>query len=180
MDRNNQEFMKASIAVIPKGMTITGNVDSQDDLTIYGEVNGNVNAREHLHVGGDIFGDVKAGELQVKDAYVEGNIAVEGKADIQQNTVVLGDLSADSVEVYGALQGNIDVKNEALIGETAIVDGDVKSKSVQINTGAVISGHYDQVYASVNAQEFFKDKVPAEAPKETAATKKEGTTKKKK
>ena len=182
MDRNDNESMKASVAVIPKGMTITGNIETQDDLTIYGEIKGDIKADAHLHIGGDIFGDVQAGELHVKDAYMEGNIAVQGQADIQQNTVVMGDVAADNIAIYGAVQGTIDVKNNALIGETAIVDGDVKSKSVQIDSGAVISGHYDQIYASVSAVEFFKEKAPAqitEAEKE-ASTKKEGTTKKRK
>lgn len=177
MDRNDMEQMKESVAVIPKGMTITGNIETQDDLTIYGEVNGNVTSNAQLHIGGDVFGDVKAETLQAKDAYLEGNVSVQGVVSIHQNAVILGDVSADSAEVYGALQGTIDVKNNALIGETAIVDGDVKSKSIQINTGAVISGHYDQVYASVNAQEFFKEKAPDIVP---SVSKKEGTTKKKK
>lgn len=154
MDNN----YSGAIAVIPKGTVITGNIETKGRLEMYGEIRGNIISTDALNIEGDIFGDIHASEICMKEGFVKGKIEADNGVTIQQNTVVLGDVSAETLQIDGAVQGNLDIKGCVTIGETAIVDGDVSSKSIQIQNGAVISGRYSQVYAEVRPTEYFEEK----------------------
>ncbi len=99
-----------------------------------------------------------------------------GSAKIGQGTVVVGDITATSAVIAGAIKGDVDVNGPVIIDSSAIIVGDIKSKSVQINNGATINGRCLQVYADVDVESIFNigsDKKDAkkkeEAPKKPAA-----------
>jgi len=71
--------------------------------------------------------------------------------------VVVGNISATSAVIAGAVKGDIDVCGPVILDTTAIVMGNIKSKSVQINNGAVIEGMCSQCYADVSPTSFFED-----------------------
>lgn len=148
----------ATVAVIPKGTVITGNIETNGKLEMYGEIRGNIVSSEALNLEGDVYGDIHASDISMKEGFVKGKVEAENNISIQQNTVVLGDVAAQTLQVDGAVQGNLDVKGCVTIGETAIVDGDVTSKSIQIKNGAIISGRYSQEYAEVNPSDYFQEK----------------------
>ena len=76
---------------------------------------------------------------------------------IGQSSVIIGNISATSAVIAGAVKGDIDVKGPVILDTSAIVMGNIKSKSVQINNGAVIEGLCSQCYAEVNPSSFFED-----------------------
>lgn len=154
MDNNYSE----AVAIIPKGTVITGNIETKGKLEMHGEIRGNIISADILNIEGDIVGDIHASEICMKEGFVKGKIEAEKKITIQQNTVVLGDVAADTLQLDGAVQGNIDIKGSVTIGKTAIVDGDVLSKTIQIENGAIISGCYSQVYAAVSPSSYFEEK----------------------
>lgn len=154
MDNN---FNK-TVAVIPEGTVITGNIVTEGRLEMYGEIHGNITSSDAVNIEGDIYGDIMANDICMKEGYVKGSIEAGNKVIIKQNTVVIGNIASESLEVEGAVQGNLDVKGHVTIGETAIVDGDVTSKTIQIKNGAIISGRYTQTYAEVSPSEYFEEK----------------------
>ncbi len=79
---------------------------------------------------------------------------------IGASTVVIGNISATSAAIAGAVKGDIDVKGPVILDSSAIVMGNIKSKSVQINNGAVIEGMCSQCYADVSPTSFFDDYKP--------------------
>lgn len=80
-----------------------------------------------------------------------------GSVKIGQSSVVIGNITATSAVVAGAVKGDIDVQGPVILDTTAIVMGNIKSKSVQINNGAVIEGMCSQCYADVNPTSFFEE-----------------------
>ena len=68
----------------------------------------------------------------------------EGSVKIGASTVVIGNITATSAAIAGAVKGDINIK----------------SKSVQINNGAVIEGMCSQCYAEVSPTSFFDDYKP--------------------
>lgn len=154
MDNNLNEI----VAVIPKGTVITGNIETKGKIEMYGEIRGNITSSDSLNIEGDVFGDIHASEICMKEGFVKGKIEAENGVTIYQNTVVLGDVAAETLQIDGAVQGNLDIKGCVTIGETAIVDGDVSSKTIQIKNGAIISGRYAQVYAEVSPTDYFQEK----------------------
>ena len=147
-------------AVITAGMVITGDVSSEGSMDLVGTINGNIDILGKLNITGYINGNSKAAEIFAEGAKINGEILSEGSVKIGASTVVIGNISATSAAIAGAVKGDIDVKGSVILDSSAIVMGNIKSKSVQINNGAVIEGMCSQCYADVSPTSFFDDYKP--------------------
>lgn len=147
-------------AVITAGMVITGDVSSEGSMDLVGTINGNIDILGKLNITGYINGNSKAAEIFAEGAKINGEIVSEGSVKIGASTVVIGNITATSAAVAGAVKGDIDVKGPVILDSSAIVMGNIKSKSVQINNGAVIEGMCSQCYADVSPTSFFDDYKP--------------------
>ena len=144
-------------AVVTEGMTITGDIVSEGSMELIGTVNGNLDILGKLNITGTIQGNSKAAEIYAEGAKITGEVNSLGSVKIGQSSVVIGNLTATSAVVAGAVKGDIDVQGPVILDTTAIVMGNIKSKSVQINNGAVIEGMCSQCYADVNPTSFFEE-----------------------
>lgn len=144
-------------AVITAGMTINGDIISEGSMEVIGTIVGNIDILGKLNITGAVQGNSKAAEIYCESAKITGEIASEGSVKIGQSTVIIGNISANSAVIAGAVKGDIDVHGPVVLDTSAIVMGNIKSKSVQINNGAVIEGMCSQCYADVNPSSFFED-----------------------
>jgi cytoskeletal protein CcmA (bactofilin family) len=69
---------------------------------------------------------------------------------------VIGDITATSGVIAGAVKGEIDITGPIVIDSTAIIKGNIKAKSVQMNNGAVLEGFCSLSYASVDINNIFE------------------------
>ncbi len=145
-------------AVITQGMEINGDVSTQGSLDLVGSIVGNVSALGKLSITGMIRGNAQAAEVYAEGAQMNGDITSDGAVKIGQSTVIIGNITATSAVIAGAVKGDIDVRGPVILDGTAIVMGDIKSKYVQINNGAVIEGMCSQCYADVNPTSFFEER----------------------
>ena len=147
-------------AIITAGMVITGDVSSEGSMDLVGTINGNIDILGKLNITGYINGNSKAAEIFAEGAKINGEIVSEGSVKIGASTVVIGNITATSAAIAGAVKGDIDVQGPVILDSSAIVMGNIKSKSVQINNGAVIEGMCSQCYADVSPTSFFDDYKP--------------------
>ena len=103
-----------------------------------------------------INGNSKAAEVFADNAKIVGEVISDGSVKIGQSSVIIGNITATSAVVAGAVKGDIDVQGPVILDASAIVMGNIKSKSVQINNGAVIEGMCSQCYADVSPTSFFE------------------------
>ena len=143
-------------SVITKGMTITGDIVSKGSVDVLGQINGNIDILGKLNVTGAINGNSKASEVFADNAKIVGEVISDGSVKIGQSSVIIGNITATSAVVAGAVKGDIDVQGPVILDASAIVMGNIKSKSVQINNGAVIEGMCSQCYADVSPTSFFE------------------------
>lgn len=144
-------------AVVTEGMTITGDIKSEGSMELIGTVNGNLDIFGKLNITGTIQGNSKAAEIYAEGAHIVGEVNSDGSVKIGQSSVIIGNISATSAVIAGAVKGDIDVHGPVILDTTAIVMGNIKSKSVQINNGAVIEGLCSQCYADINPSTFFEE-----------------------
>ena len=143
-------------SVITKGMVITGDIISKGSVDVLGQINGNIDILGKLNVTGSINGNSKAAEVFADNAKIVGEVVSDGSVKIGQSSVIIGNITATSAVVAGAVKGDIDVQGPVILDASAIVMGNIKSKSVQINNGAVIEGMCSQCYADVSPTSFFE------------------------
>lgn len=144
-------------AVITKGTSIRGDIESEGSLEIIGCVTGNVSCTGKLTITGKVKGNSKANEVFADAARVEGEVDSEGTVKIGAGSVIIGNVTATSAVIAGAINGNIDVKGPVIVDSSAVIMGDIKSRSVQINNGAVIEGFVSQCYSDIDVKSFFEE-----------------------
>lgn len=144
-------------ALITAGMVVTGDIASEGSMELVGTVNGNISILGKLNITGTVNGNSKAAEIFADNAKITGEIVSEGAVKIGQSSVIIGNITAKSAVIAGAVKGDIDVHGPVVLDTSAIVMGNIKSKAVQINNGAVIEGMCSQCYAEVNPTSFFDD-----------------------
>ncbi len=145
----------AEVGIIPAGMMITGDIATAGALDLRGTVLGNIEIGGKLNVSGSIQGNSKAVEIFAQAAKITGDIECDNSVKIGPNSVVIGNISARSAVIAGAVKGDIDVRGPVILDSSAIIKGNIKSKSVQINNGAAVEGMCSQCYADVNPTSFF-------------------------
>ena len=143
--------------VITDGMVVRGDIQTIGSLDVLGEVNGNLIVKGKLNISGAVNGNSKASEIFADSARIQGEVISTGAVKVGQESVIIGNISATSAVIAGAVKGDIDVHGPVILDTSAIVMGDIKSKSVQINNGAVIEGHCSQCYADISPTTFFDD-----------------------
>ncbi|SFG47607.1 Polymer-forming protein [Lachnospiraceae bacterium C7] len=144
-------------SVITVGTTLTGDIQTTGSLDIQGAINGNVACNGKLNVTGMITGNSNSAEFFSDAAKIEGEIVSTGTVKIGAGSVIIGNISATSAVIAGAVKGDIDVKGPVVVDTSAVVMGNIKSRSVQINNGAVIEGFCSQAYAEIDVQGLFTE-----------------------
>ena len=143
------------VSVITASTTLTGNLATAGSFDIQGTVNGNVSCNGKLVVTGVINGNSTSSEFFADVAKVEGEVVSSGTVKIGAGSVIIGNITAASAVIAGAVKGDIDVQGPVVVDTSAVIMGNIKSRSVQINNGAIIEGFCSQCYADVDIQGIF-------------------------
>lgn len=146
------------VSVITEGTNITGNMSSNGSLDIRGSIKGDVQCNGKLVVTGTINGNSNSAEFFADAAKVEGEVVSTGTVKIGLGSIIIGNITASSAVIAGAIKGDIDVQGPVVVDTSAVVMGNIKSRSVQINNGAVIEGFCSQCYADIDVDSLFGDK----------------------
>ena len=162
MDSSNEKNYSEETSVITGGVVLDGNLTTEGSLDLLGTVNGNLSVGGKLNVTGGITGNSKAREIFAENAKICGDLTSDSAIKIGEGTVIIGNITALSAAIAGAVKGDIDVHGPVILDATAIVMGNIKSKSVQINNGATLEGNCSQCYADVSPTSFFDEYKPAQ------------------
>ena len=143
--------------VITASTVLTGDLATAGSFDIRGTINGNVSCNGKLDVTGVINGNSSASEFFADEAKVEGEVVSSGTVKIGAGSVIIGNITASSAVIAGAVKGDIDIQGPVVVDTSAVIMGNIKSRSVQINNGAVIEGFCSQCYADVDVQGMFNN-----------------------
>jgi cytoskeletal protein CcmA (bactofilin family) len=144
------------VTIITQGTVINGNISSEGSLEVMGTIKGDVECLGKLSILGSITGNCIASEVFVTSKRLLGCINSEGNVKIGLGAIVIGDVTATSGVIAGAIKGNIDINGPIVIDSSAIIKGNIKAQSIQINNGAIIEGFCSLSYASVDIDKIFE------------------------
>lgn len=146
------------VSIITASTTLTGDIASAGSFDIQGTINGNVACNGKLTVTGTINGNSQSSEFFADVAKIEGEVVSTGTVKVGTGSVIIGNITAASAVIAGAVKGDIDVQGPVVVDTSAVIMGNIKSRSVQINNGAVIEGFCSQCYADIDVQGLFESK----------------------
>jgi cytoskeletal protein CcmA (bactofilin family) len=98
--------------VIGAGITIEGDLSTDEDVVVQGTIRGKLSAREGVVVeaGGSVEADITAGPAQIAGA-VTGNIVSTDRVDLQNGAKVVGNVKATRITIADGAQfkGSVDM-----------------------------------------------------------------------
>ena len=144
-------------SVIFEDMAMTGDIDTQGSVEVYGSITGNIKAAGGITITGCVDGDVTAGDIAItgNNAEVIGNVTGD-QVVIQNGCTVVGNINAGDLTIEGAVKGNIDAAGTLKIRASAIIKGDIMTKVLVVEEGAVVDGSCRQGYAERTPDSYFQ------------------------
>ena len=112
------------------------------NLDIKGRVNGDVNVGGATVVTGVVDGNISTVEMVVTSAAkITGNVNCKNSLNVNDGSVLTGDVKAKTTYVAANVNGNIDSASEVKIASEGVVNGNITTGSISVESGAVINGN---------------------------------------
>ncbi|MPM21825.1 hypothetical protein SDC9_68275 [bioreactor metagenome] len=126
--------------VINEGDTVTGPLGGDTDFSVRGCVNGDISTAGSVLITGLVKGSVTAAYITVQGGEICGNLMAGTAILLEKDGLILGNLTADVIDIAGQVKGDVHAISRALIRSTAILSGDLEAKCALIEPGAAIEG----------------------------------------
>ena len=98
--------------VIGAGITVEGEITTDEDVLVVGTVRGKLSAKETITIesGASVEADVVGGSFVIAGA-LTGNVSATERVDLQQGARVIGNVKAARVTIADGAQfkGNVDM-----------------------------------------------------------------------
>jgi cytoskeletal protein CcmA (bactofilin family) len=112
-----------SVATVGQTMRLNGEIYSDEELYLDGEIDGALEVRDRLTIGphGKVRANVKAKELVVMGS-IRGNVEATGRIAIMTGASIVGDVKTAGIVIEdGAyFKGGIDILHPEKAAETAV------------------------------------------------------------
>ena len=107
-------------AVLGKNVVIQGQIRSQEDLTIEGEVDGTIEMLGHrltIAPDGKVRADVKVREIEVRGS-IQGKIEAAEKVVIRKSAQLVGDIHSTGIVIEdgGYIKGSVELSRSPADG----------------------------------------------------------------
>lgn len=144
--------------VITKGTTIRGGISSDCSLDVMGVITGDVECQGKLSIYGAVSGNTTASEIVVDTpTKLVGDLNSSGCIKVVEGSIVIGTITAASAYISGAVKGDIDVQGPVIVDSSAIILGNITAGTLQFNNGAVLEGICTIGVSDLDLNSYFEN-----------------------
>jgi cytoskeletal protein CcmA (bactofilin family) len=147
------------MTVISKNTMIVGDIRTLANITIDGNVKGKVEALRDATLRWVIVGDVTCSNTEMKGSSVQGNLLVKGSTYIDNDSILLGDLTAQYANIDGKVKGNLDIGSKIELRPNAIIAGNINTNSITVMDGANIRGFINTTFLKEHGDSAFPKQI---------------------
>lgn len=122
---------------ISKGTIVVGEIKSEVDINLFGNLKGTLQTTGNVKVGGRVLGDLHGNDIEMRASSIQGNIKATGNLIIDGASVIIGDVTAKNLQLNGRVKGNILVSEEASLNPNSLLIGDISTASITMNQARV-------------------------------------------
>ncbi len=152
-------FETEETTVISRNTIIDGNIRSFANITIEGSVKGDVQITKNAAVSGKIVGDLACNNATMTGSSMQGNIVSKGQVKLDRDSLILGDISAQYLDMNGKIKGNVDIGGKAEFKSDAIIFGNINASTITVLDGATIQGFVNTTFLQETASNVFPDAI---------------------
>lgn len=145
--------------VISRNTIIDGNIRSFANINIDGSVKGDVKITKNISVTGKVVGDIECNNSVMTGASMQGNVNSKGQVQLDRDSILLGDITAQYLDLNGKIKGNIEVGGKAEFKTDAIVLGNITASTITVLDGATIQGYVNTTFLQESSSSIFPDAI---------------------
>lgn len=139
-EENHSYAGRSGGTVIAAGTSIFGDIRAEGEVEFQGKLKGNLEAAGNVIVTGKVLGDVIGDAVELIGCAIQGNVIAASMLQVDAATVIVGDVTAQSLVTDGKIKGNLTVARSATFQQNAVLAGNVTAALVSMSEGAKIQG----------------------------------------
>lgn len=145
--------------IISRNTIIDGNVRSFANITIEGSVKGGVEITKNANLSGKVVGDLDCNNATMIGSSMQGNIHSKGQVKMDRDSLILGDINAQYLDLNGKIKGNVEIGGKAEFKSDAIIFGNINASTITVLDGATIQGFVNTTFLQEAATNVFPDAI---------------------
>jgi len=145
--------------LISRNTIIEGNIRSFANINVEGSVKGDVQSTKNANISGKLVGDLTCNNAGMFGSQMQGNISSKGQVKFDRDSLILGNIAAQYLEMNGKVRGDIDINGKAEFRSDAYIIGDINVSTLTVNEGATISGHVNTTYIQEAPSSVFPEMI---------------------
>lgn len=131
----------ANVTTIHRETVLNGNINTSDDLIVYGTINGDIVSECNVTIYGKVEGTITCVNIDMENATINGDVSCSDSMRINETSVIVGDVKASALISGGKIKGNADVAGDLHFCNTAAIIGDITCRDLEIEKGAYLQGN---------------------------------------
>lgn len=131
---------ETTVTVIDSGTTVRGNVESSNNIEVYGTIYGDVSTTSSIKVCGKVVGNLRATGIILIGCRVKGDVCSDTLLTMDKEALVDGNIQAENVSIDGRVRGDLNVRNMTELKTNALVLGDVHTTRFSMKDGTRLVG----------------------------------------
>ncbi|MGN1135880.1 MAG: polymer-forming cytoskeletal protein [Oscillospiraceae bacterium] len=145
--------------IISRNTIIDGNIRSFANINIDGSVKGDVTITKNISITGKVVGDIECNNSVMSGASMQGNIVSKGQVQMDRDSLILGDISAQYLDLNGKIKGNVDVGGKAEFKTDAVILGNITASTITVLDGATIQGYVNTTFLQESSSSIFPEAI---------------------
>ncbi len=146
--------------VISRNIVITGGtITGFANVHIDGSIKCDVRITKDVNVTGKVVGDITCNNAVMSGSSIQGSIASKGQVRMDRDSVLLGDISTEYLDINGRVKGSVAVGGKAEFKTDAVVVGDITASTITVLDGAVIKGYVNTTFLQDSETNVFPDAI---------------------
>lgn len=150
-------FETEETTIISRNTIIDGNIRSFANITVEGSVKGDVQITKNANLSGKVVGDLECNNATMLGSSMQGNVNSKGQVKMDRDSLILGDINAQYLDLNGKIKGNIEVGGKAEFKTDAIIFGNINASTITVLDGATIQGFVNTTFLQEVATNIFPE-----------------------
>lgn len=154
---NEPYYDTEETTIISRNTFIDGNVRSFANITVDGSIKGDVQISKNANLSGKVIGNLQCSNATMQGSSMQGNITSKGQIKMDRDSLILGDIDAQYLDLNGKIKGNIQVGGKAEFKQDAIIFGNINASTISVVDGATIQGYVNTTFLQESASTIFPE-----------------------
>jgi cytoskeletal protein CcmA (bactofilin family) len=154
-----ERFEVEETTIISRNTVIDGNIRAFANVSIEGSVKGDIRITKDVSMSGRVIGDIECNNSSFTGASMQGNVVSKGQVQLDRDSLLLGDITSQYLNINGKIKGNVDVGGKAEFKSEAYILGNISAATITVIDGANIQGYVNTTAFRDSSANVFPESI---------------------